>query len=134
MLRRIWHHLLYMQYEHEGIEIAISIHEFQTLSIDSGIDQLKPHHRISCCLNMADDLIQAYQSKQTIGNSEKCCDNFGSIYFICNMSMNESRYPYQYTNSEHSQLIAESNSENRIIVHLVPWTRRSIEFDSIKSC
>ena len=30
MLRWFWHHLLYMQYEHEGVKIAISIHEFQT--------------------------------------------------------------------------------------------------------
>ena len=59
-----------MQYEHERIEIAISIHEFQTLPIDSGIDLRKPHHRISCCLNMADDLIQAFQIEQTVGNSE----------------------------------------------------------------
>ena len=30
MLRWFWHHLLYMQYEHEGVKIAISILEFQT--------------------------------------------------------------------------------------------------------
>ena len=30
MLRWFWHHLLYMQYEHEGVKITISILEFQT--------------------------------------------------------------------------------------------------------
>ena len=38
MLWRFWNHLLYMQYEHKGVKIAISIHEFQTQSVDSGID------------------------------------------------------------------------------------------------
>ena len=36
-----------MQYEHEGVEIDLSILELQTYSIDSGIDQRKPHHRTS---------------------------------------------------------------------------------------
>ena len=76
----------------------------------------------------------AYQIKQTIGSSEECCDDFASIYYMCNMSMKESRLPYQYTNSKHSQLIVETISENRIIIHLVLWTRQAIEFDSIKSC
>ena len=40
----------------------------------------------------------------------------------------------QYSNSKHSQLAVESISKNRIIVHLVVWTRQAIEFDSIKSC
>ena len=31
-------------------------------------------------------------------------------------------------------MIAESISENRIIVNLAYWTRQAIEFDSIKSC
>ena len=30
MQRWFWHHLLYIQYEHEGVKIAISILEFQT--------------------------------------------------------------------------------------------------------
>ena len=83
---------------------------------------------------MADDSIQPYQIMQTLGNSEECCVDFGAIYFICNMSMKEWRYPYQYTNSKFRQLIVESNSENRIIVHLVVWTWHAIEFDCIKSC
>ena len=41
---------------------------------------------------------------------------------------------YQYSNSKRIQLIAESISENCIIVPLVVWTRQVIEFDSIKSC
>ena len=80
-----------MQYEHEGVKIAISIPDFQTEPIDSGIDQRNPYHRISRCLNMADDLVLAYQTMQIIGNSEECCDDFVSIYYICNMSMKESR-------------------------------------------
>ena len=31
-------------------------------------------------------------------------------------------------------MISESNSENRITVHLVVWTRQAIEFDSFRSC
>ena len=69
---------------------------------------------------------------QTIGNSAEYCDDFGSIHFIWNISMKEWRQPYQYSNSKHSQLIAESISENRIIVHLVVWTRQANEFDSIQ--
>ena len=45
MLRRFCQYLFHMQYKHERIDIVISIHEFQTQSIDSGIDQRKPHHR-----------------------------------------------------------------------------------------
>ena len=41
---------------------------------------------------------------------------------------------YQYSNSKHSPLTAESINKNRIIVHLVVWTRLAVEFDSIKSC
>ena len=41
---------------------------------------------------------------------------------------------YQYSNSNHSQLIAESISKNCTIVHLVVWTRQAIEFESFKSC
>ena len=40
---------------------------------------------------------------------------------------------YQYSNSKHSQLTVKSISKNRIIAHLVVWTRQAIEFDSIKS-
>ena len=83
---------------------------------------------------MAEDCILAYDIKQTIGNSEECCDAFVTIYYICNMSMKESRLPYQYTNSIHSQLIGKSISENRIIVQLVVWTRQAIEFDRFRSC
>ena len=100
-----------MQYEHEGVEIAMSILEFQALSIDIGIDPRKPHHRTSCCLNMGDDRIQPYQFMQEIGNSEKCCDDFGSIDLICNMSMKESKFPYRQLNSKHSQLIRQSISK-----------------------
>ena len=50
-----------MQYEHERIEFAISIHELQTLSIDSEIDYRKPHHRTSRSLDTAGDLIRQYQ-------------------------------------------------------------------------
>ena len=71
MLRWFWNHVSYMQYEHEGVKRAISILELQTSPIDSGIYQRNPHHRISCCLDMADDWILAYQSKQTIGNSDE---------------------------------------------------------------
>ena len=38
-------------------------------SIDIGIDQRKPHHRTSRCLNIAYDLIQPHEIMQTIGNS-----------------------------------------------------------------
>ena len=41
---------------------------------------------------------------------------------------------YQYTNSNHSQLTAESISKNRINVHAVLCTRQAIVFDSMKSC
>ena len=41
---------------------------------------------------------------------------------------------YQYSNSKHIQLIAESISENCIIVPPVVWTRHEFEFVSIKSC
>ena len=108
---------------------SIYIYTLQTQSIDIGIDYRKRHHRTSCCLNISDDCIQSYQIMQRIGNSAECCDDFGSIYFICNMRTKQTRQPYQYWNSKHSQLIAESNSE--IIVHLVLWTRRAIEFDNI---
>ena len=40
-------------------------------------------------------------------------------HVICNMSIKESREPYQYTNFKHSQLISELIIENHIIVHLV---------------
>ena len=46
-----------------------SLCTLQTLSIDIRIDHRKPHHRTSCCLNMAYDWIQPYQIMQTIGNS-----------------------------------------------------------------
>ena len=59
----------------------------QTYSIDIGIDHPKPHHRRSCRLNMADNWFQPYQIMQKIGISTDCCDDFGSVYFICNMSM-----------------------------------------------
>ena len=41
---------------------------------------------------------------------------------------------YQYSNSKHTQLTVKSISKNRIVAHLVVWTRQAIEFDSIKSC
>ena len=44
-----------MQYEHEGVELAISIFEFQTQPIDSGIDKRNPHYRTSHCLDTAGD-------------------------------------------------------------------------------
>ena len=44
------------------------------------------------------------------------------------------RYTYQYSNFKHCQLSVESIGENRIIVHLVAWTRQAIEFVIIKSC
>ena len=55
-------------------------------------------------------------------------------YFIYNMSIQESKQPYQYTLFKHSQLITESISENYIIVHLVVGTRQTIELNRIKSC
>ena len=55
MQRRRWKYLFHMQYEHEGVELAISIFEFQTQSIDGGIDQRNPHYRISRCLDTAVD-------------------------------------------------------------------------------
>ena len=55
MQRFFWQYLLHMQYEHERIEIAISTHEFQTYSIDSGIDLRKPHHRTFRSLDTAGD-------------------------------------------------------------------------------
>ena len=61
MLRWCWKYLFHMQSEHEGVEIAISIFEFQTYSIDSGIDQRKPHYRTSRCLGTAGDWIRQYQ-------------------------------------------------------------------------
>ena len=84
---------IYMQYEYQGVEIALSIYTLQTQSIYCGIDQRKPHHRTYCCLNMADDYIQPYQIMQTLGNSEECCDDFGAIYFIRNMSMKDGDNP-----------------------------------------
>ena len=74
-----------------NMSIKESICTLQTQSIDIGIDHRKPHHLTSYCLNMAHDWIQPYQIMQTIGNSAECCDDVGSIYFICNMSMKESR-------------------------------------------
>ena len=49
-----------MQYDHEEVEITLSICAFQTYLIDSGIDQRK-FHRTSCRLGSADDLIQLRQ-------------------------------------------------------------------------
>ena len=48
--------------------------------------------------------------------------------------MKVQRQTYQYSNSKHRQLTVESIGENRIIVHLVVWTRQANEFVSIKSC
>ena len=61
ILRWFWRYLFHMQYQHEGVEIALSLQEFQTLPIDSGIDQPKPHHRKSRCLDTAGDWIRQYQ-------------------------------------------------------------------------
>ena len=52
---------------------------------------LKPYHRTSCCLDIADDWIQPYKIMQTIENSAECSDDFGTICYTCNMSMKESR-------------------------------------------
>ena len=41
---------------------------------------------------------------------------------------------YRYSNSKHSQLTVESIGKNRIIIHVVVWTRQAIEFVSLKSC
>ena len=101
---------------------------FKHRSIDIRIDHWKPYHRKSCCLNIADDWLQPYKIMQTIGNSAEWCDDVGTICDICHMSMKESRLPYQYPNSKHSQLIAEYISEIRIIVYLVVWTWQTIEF------
>ena len=38
MLRLFWKYRFHMQYEHERVEIALSILHFQTYSIDSGND------------------------------------------------------------------------------------------------
>ena len=55
-----------MQYEYQGVYIALSIYTLQTKSIDIGIDHGKQYHRTSWCLNGADDLIQPYQFVQTV--------------------------------------------------------------------
>ena len=44
-----------MHYEHEAVQIALSILEIQTESIDNGIDQRTLHNRISCRLDTADE-------------------------------------------------------------------------------
>ena len=48
--------------------------------------------------------------------------NFLYSYFICNMSIKESRKPGEYTHFKYSQMIAESISENCIIVYFVVWS------------
>ena len=93
MMWWFWQYMFHMQYMQVRVEIAISIREFPTWSIDYGIDQRILHHRASCRLDTAGDWIQQYQIIYTIENSAECCYYFGSIYFICNMSMKESRYP-----------------------------------------
>ena len=53
--------IFYMQYEHEGVEITISILYFQILSMHNWIDQRKLHHRTSFCLETAGDWTREYQ-------------------------------------------------------------------------
>ena len=65
MLRWFWHYQFHMQYEHEGVEMELSILEFQTYSIDSGIDQRKPQYRTSRYLDTAGNWIRQYQIMPT---------------------------------------------------------------------
>ena len=46
--------LFRMRYEHEAIQIALSLYTFQTNPMESGINQRKRHHRTSYRLNTAD--------------------------------------------------------------------------------
>ena len=55
MLRRFLRYLFHWQYMHEGIEIALTIFELQTWSIDNGIDLRKLHHRTCWLLYTAGD-------------------------------------------------------------------------------
>ena len=80
-----------MQYEYQGVVISLSIYTLQTWSIDIEINQRKSYHRTSCRVDTPVDFIPPYQIIQTIGNSAECGDDFGSVYFICNMSRNELR-------------------------------------------
>ena len=47
--------LFRIEYEHERVEIALSVHTFPTSSIENGIDQRKLRHRTSYALDPADD-------------------------------------------------------------------------------
>ena len=123
-----------MHYEFIWVEIAISIHTLITQSIDIEIDQRKLYYGKSCCLNMADDWILSYQIMHKIWNSAKCGNDFGTIYFACNMSMKKIRKPYRYQIPRHGQWITEPISENYVIVHLVVWIRKAMELDSFESC
>ena len=64
-----------------------------------------------------------------MGNSTEFCADFGDSYFVYNMSMKESRQPYQCPYFQHNQLKSESMSENFTIAHLIVWTRQTIEFN-----
>ena len=44
-----------MRYDHEGVEITLSITAFQTSPTDSGFDQQKIHHLTSCRADSAND-------------------------------------------------------------------------------
>ena len=59
--------------------------------------------------------------------------DFWYYYFLCNMTMKDSRQPYQYTHFKHNQLITDSTSENVITVHLVVRTRQTTDFNRFKS-
>ena len=58
-----------MQYEYQGVEIALSIYILQKYSIDNEIDQRKPYHRTSFPLDTVGDCTRPYQIMQVIGNS-----------------------------------------------------------------
>ena len=60
-------------------------------------------------------------------------DDFLYIYFTCNVSITESREPYQYTKFKYSHITSEPISKISIVVYLVVYTRRAIKFDRIKS-
>ena len=55
-----------MQYDHEGVEITISVSTVQSLRIDSGIDQWNLLHRSSCRLGSADDWTQPHAKQLDI--------------------------------------------------------------------
>ena len=76
-------------------------------------------------LNMADDWIQLYQIMQ-YNRPFGMLRCFWQYLFHMQYENEGDEISYQNSHTKHTQLIAESTSENCIIVFLVVWTRRQL--------